>query len=75
MENNLFKRAVARFLRGFASGAIASMVAFGGAMTLSATDWSDIINWIALLVMSGIVGGLNAGILAVDLYLRNKDRV
>ena len=75
MENNLFKRVVARFLRAFVSGAIASMVAFGGALTLSATDWSDIISWLALLIMSGIVGGLNAGILSVDLYLRNVKSV
>ena len=75
MENNLFKRVVARFLRAFVSGAFASMVAFGGAMTLSATDWTDVINWLALLIMSGIVGGLNAGILSVDLYLRNVKSV
>ena len=68
MENNLFKRVVASFLRAFVSGAFASMVAFGRAMTLSVTDWTDVINWLALLIMSGIVGGLNAGILSVDLY-------
>ena len=75
MTDNLFKRVSIRFLRAFVSGAIASMVAFGGAMTLSAADWSDVLNWLALLLMAGIVGGLNAGIQATDLYLRNRNKV
>ena len=73
MTNNLFKRVVARFTRAFIAGAFASMATLGGSMVLSAADWSSIINWIVLLVISGIAGGITGGIQAVDLYLRNKD--
>ena len=62
-----------RFARAFIAGAFAAMATLGGSMALTAADWSSVINWIALLVISGIVGGLSAGIQSVDMYVRHKN--
>ena len=72
MTNNLFKRVVARFTRAFIAGAFASMATLGSAMTLNGADWSVLLNWLGLLIVAGIVGGVSAGVQSVDLYLRNK---
>ena len=73
MTNQLLKRIAMRFARAFIAGAFAAMATLGSAMTLNGADWSVLLNWLGLLIVAGIVGGISGGIQAVDLYLRNKD--
>ena len=75
MTNQLLKRIAMRFARAFIAGAFAAMATLGSAMTLNGADWSVLLNWLGLLIVAGIVGGISGGIQAVDLYLRNKDSV
>ena len=72
MTNQLLKRIAMRFARAFIAGAFAAMATLGSAMTLNGADWSVLLNWLGLLIVAGIVGGVSAGVQSVDLYLRNK---
>jgi hypothetical protein len=56
-----------RFLRGFVAGAVASMLSVSHAIIV---DWKDLTLWGQALAISGLVGGLTGGLLALDKAVR-----
>lgn len=64
-----------RFLKGFISGACASMVTLFGVITKENGIYTlaDLKLMATTLLFSGLVGGVSGGILAVDKYMRWVD--
>lgn len=56
-----------RFLRGAVAGAVASMV---GLQMVGAQSFSDVQAFLTSLAISGIMGGVTGGLLALDKYFR-----
>ena len=62
---------LARFLRGFFAGAVASMAA----ITINqAASWKEVIDIFNSLALSAVIGGISGGILALDKYLRWEEK-
>lgn len=56
-----------RFLRGAVAGAVASMV---GLQVVGVQSFSDLQAFAISLTISGIMGGVTGGLLALDKYFR-----
>lgn len=67
-EFNLYTAVLARFLRGFVAGFFAT----AATMTFYAANLGELKTFVAMLVLSSIVGGIAGGILAADKYIRSK---
>ena len=67
--NNIYNRALLRFLRGGLAGAFATMVMI---LPMNTSKWSDLWFWIQALVLSGLFGFISGGVLAIDKFLRDK---
>jgi len=67
MSREEAKVLLARFLRGFLAGAVASMLSVSSAIIV---DWEDLALWGQALAISGLAGGLTGGLLALDKALR-----
>jgi len=61
-----------RFLRGALSGAVASMATLA---VFSGGTIKDVQSWLAVLAIAGATGAISGGILALDKYRRDKDKV
>ena len=59
----LFKR----FLRGFLAGFVGSAISVG---VFTGTGMKDLMDWLAILSIVGLAGGIAGAILSVDKYLR-----
>ena len=57
------KSTLKRFLKGFLSGAVASMLLVA---IPSISSWGDISTWLSALAVSGVIGGLTGLFLAVQ---------
>lgn len=73
MKNKLLaERLLMRFLRGAISGAVSSMTVILPFSVDATTTWNDVFMWLNLLVIAGLIGFISGGLLAIDLYIRNK---
>ena len=74
MEYNIYKAVGMRFLRGALSGAISTMVVVVGSVsyTQGVTTFLDIQQMLYALGVSGIIGALSGGILALDKAIRSE---
>lgn len=59
-----------RFARGFAAGAVSAMLLISTADIVGTTELKA---WLFRLAISGTVGGITGGLLALDKYFRWKD--
>lgn len=71
MYLSLGKRIALRFARGFAAGAVGAMASVTVA---DASTWADLGGVLMNLVFALFSGGLSGGILAVDKWLREKQK-
>lgn len=67
-EYNLVIGVRNRFLRGFAAGAVGSMISLGP--FVSNGGWKELSTWLSLLCFAGVTGGISGALLACDKYLR-----
>lgn len=58
-----FKILALRFLRGFIAGAVGSMITVG---VFAGVSLNDLKQWLILLGISAIAGGITGGLLALD---------
>lgn len=65
---NLGKAVLFRFIRGFISGAVGTMVAIA---PFSGQSLHDLGSWLFVLGIIGIAGGVTGGIMALDKYSRS----
>lgn len=74
MEYNKYKIVGMRFLRGTLSGAISSMIVVVGSVsyTQGVTTFLDVQQMLYALSVSGIIGALSGGILALDKAIRSE---
>ena len=56
-----------RFLRGFIAGAVGSMITVG---VFAGTNLTDFQQWIGLLGIAAMAGGITGGLLALDKAIR-----
>ncbi len=61
-----------RFLRGFAAGFVGSAISVG---IFTGTGMKDLLDWLAILSIVGLAGGITGGFLALDKALRWKEEV
>lgn len=59
-----------RFLRGFASGFISSALVVG---SFSGQSFDELGNWLIVLAIAGIAGGITGAFLALDKAIRWKE--
>lgn len=64
------KRVLMRFLKGFASGAIASMLAV---VIISPASWGEVWLWLNGLAISGFIGGVSGLLLALQKWASWED--
>lgn len=65
------KKALAlRFVRGFVTGAVSSMLMIN---FVAVNTFADLQVFLTALALSAIVGGMNGALLAVDKYLRSDE--
>ncbi len=70
---NYLKTVLYRFIRGFFAGAIATMaVITANGMRYNFTTWSDLGSALSILAISGTMGGIVGGIMALDKAYRMK---
>lgn len=67
--NDLLQRVLLRFLRGACAGAISTMALL---IPTNISNYSDIVFWLQALLISGIVGFITGGLLALDKYSRDE---
>lgn len=65
----LTKSLVLRFVRGFVAGAVGNMVIM---LPFSGQSWKEVGTWLAILSLSGFVGGVSGALLTIDKYLRSE---
>lgn len=63
----LTKSVIMRFVRAFLAGAVANMAVM---LPFTGNSWKEVGMWIAILTMSGCVGGISGCIMAGDKYFR-----
>ena len=64
-----------RFIRGFYSGAIGSMIivlAGSASGVAPVASWVELSNWINVLGLAGVSGGIIGGLMALDKAIRYK---
>ena len=64
----MFKILLARFLRGFAAGAISAAAILS---PVALQEINDLTRWLVLLLIAVVQGGITGGILALDKYFRS----
>ena len=65
------KKALAlRFVRGFVTGAVSSMLMIN---FVAVNTFADLQVFLTALALSAVVGGMNGALLAVDKYLRSDE--
>jgi hypothetical protein len=69
METLKAKVLFRRFLRGFITGFVGAVVSIGA---FAGGDMSELVNWLAVLSIAGLSGGITGGFLALDKALRWK---
>ena len=62
-----FKVLIIRFIRGFIAGAVGSMITVG---VFAGTNLTDFQQWISLLIIAAVAGGITGGLLALDKAIR-----
>lgn len=63
----MFKMIFARFLRGFIAGAVSAAAILS---PVAIQNFENLTNWLLLLLVAVVQGGITGGILALDKYLR-----
>jgi ABC-type uncharacterized transport system permease subunit len=63
----MLKIILARFLRGFIAGAVSAAAILS---PVAIQDFKTLTNWLVLLLIAVIQGGIVGGILALDKYFR-----
>lgn len=66
----IIKRILLRALRGFAGGALGTMVTVP-ALSAENWNWGSMETWLTTLLFAFIVGGISGALQALELYLRN----
>ncbi len=66
----MFQAITLRFLRAFATGAIATM---STVLIFSGNSWGDVGTWLSALALSGLIGGIAGLIQAIDKYFRFQE--
>ncbi len=65
------KKALAlRFVRGFVTGAVSSMLMIN---FVAVNTFADLQVFLTALALSAVVGGMNGALLAIDKYLRSDE--
>lgn len=67
---SLQKALVLRFVRGFVTGAVSSMLMIN---FVAVNTFTDLKVFLTALTFSAIVGGINGALLSVDKYLRSDE--
>jgi hypothetical protein len=67
MEYDIVKGVLYRFLRGFLSGAVATLATI---QMVAPANWADLGVILNTLAIAAVVGGISGGVLALDKYLR-----
>lgn len=67
--SDLLQRVLLRFLRGACAGAISTMILL---IPTNVGTYSDLFFWLQALLISGIVGFITGGLLALDKYSRDE---
>jgi len=65
-----FKVLIIRFIRGFIAGAVGSMITVG---VFAGTNLTDFQQWIGLLGIAAMAGGITGGLLSIDKAIRWKN--
>jgi len=66
--NEIIKRALNRFLRGFIAGGVGAMALI---TPVGIQNFNDISSWLVALLLAGIVGAISGGLQALDKYWRD----
>jgi hypothetical protein len=61
-----------RFVRGFTRGFISSALTVG---VFTGANYNDLWQWVLVLGLAGVSGGITGALLAIDKFLRWKERV
>ena len=67
--NEIIKRALNRFLRGFIAGGVGAMALI---LPVGIQNFEDVSSWLIAMLLAGTVGAISGGLQALDKYIRDS---